>query len=84
MAKFRCSACGSPNTDVMDSRPTAAFRIRRRRLCKCGNRFTTVEIPIEEFALLASFDGAVMAKLHRDARRVTATIDEIIRQRTMT
>lgn len=39
-----CPACGSPNTGVLDSRPTEDNRIRRRRQCaECGERYTTYE-----------------------------------------
>ena len=40
---MRCPYCGSPDTQVKDSRPTEDA-IRRRRVCPdCGGRFTTFE-----------------------------------------
>lgn len=42
---MRCPYCGSPDTQVKDSRPTEDdTAIRRRRVCgDCGGRFTTFE-----------------------------------------
>lgn len=80
MSEFRCKNCGSPKTSVIDSRRSAAFRIRRRRKCSnCNHRFTTFEISAEEFALF-DIDGAMIAKLQRDAMRVTKTIEELTKQ----
>lgn len=49
--------CRIDNTRIVDSRPEvdsvpdeAAGYVRRRRVCyECGERFTTVEIAIDEF-----------------------------------
>ena len=39
-----CSICKKGETSVVDSRPTEdGTAIRRRRLCVCGERFTTFE-----------------------------------------
>ena len=39
-----CSICKRGETSVVDSRPTEdGTAIRRRRLCSCGERFTTFE-----------------------------------------
>ena len=39
-----CPFCREKDTSVVDSRPTEdGAAIRRRRLCLCGNRFTTFE-----------------------------------------
>ena len=39
-----CSSCKKGETSVVDSRPTEdGTTIRRRRLCICGERFTTFE-----------------------------------------
>ena len=39
-----CSSCKKGETSVVDSRPTEdGTAIRRRRLCVCGERFTTFE-----------------------------------------
>ena len=39
-----CSICKKGETSVVDSRPTEdGTAIRRRRLCACGERFTTFE-----------------------------------------
>jgi len=42
---MRCPYCGSPDTQVKDSRPSEDHTaIRRRRVCEaCGGRFTTFE-----------------------------------------
>jgi transcriptional repressor NrdR len=42
---MRCPFCGSPDSQVKDSRPTEdGSSIRRRRVCSdCGGRFTTFE-----------------------------------------
>ena len=39
-----CPVCKKGETSVVDSRPTEdGTSIRRRRLCECGERFTTFE-----------------------------------------
>ena len=39
-----CHFCKKDDTSVVDSRPTEdGSTIRRRRLCNCGERFTTFE-----------------------------------------
>ena len=39
-----CPICKKGDTSVVDSRPTEdGTAIRRRRLCSCGERFTTFE-----------------------------------------
>jgi transcriptional regulator NrdR family protein len=42
-----CPACGSANVGVKDTRPFPGG-IRRRRLCECGTRFSTMEMPVED------------------------------------
>jgi transcriptional repressor NrdR len=42
---MNCPACSSPESKVIDSRPTETGSIRRRREClSCQRRFTTYEI----------------------------------------
>ena len=61
---MECPFCGAPDTKVIDSRPSAALEIRRRRSCVvCERRFTTVEtraltLPkvIKSNGFLESFD----------------------------
>ena len=43
MTGILCPACGRDDVGVTDSRP-AAYGIRRRRACPCGERFNTVEV----------------------------------------
>lgn len=43
-----CPKCSSDETKVVDSRGTSEHSNRRRRLCKCGWRFTTYEIIVGE------------------------------------
>ena len=41
---MKCPFCNNTETQVKDSRPTEdGTSIRRRRLCVCGERFTTFE-----------------------------------------
>lgn len=42
---IECPVCGSFDHSVKDSRGGIGYW-RRRRLCKCGERFTTVEIHV--------------------------------------
>lgn len=76
MSGFRCPACSGVRTRVIESRRSGAFRIRRRRECKCGYRFTTTEILAEEYELI-NIDGGTVANLHRQARKMADTIDAI-------
>ncbi len=49
-----CSFCKKGETSVVDSRPTEdGTAIRRRRLCVCGQRFTTFErVQFRELAVV--------------------------------
>jgi transcriptional regulator NrdR family protein len=38
-----CPFCGSDDTNVTETRSAGKGRTRRRRICVCGKRFTTVE-----------------------------------------
>ena len=56
---MKCPFCESPDTKVIDSRPTEeGHAIRRRRGCdKCGNRFTTYEKVEETILMVAKKDS---------------------------
>lgn len=57
---MRCPTCGA-DSGVIDSRKINGNRTeRRRRKCKaCGQRFTTIEVPVEEmpYKLLKELTG---------------------------
>ncbi|HRJ13212.1 MAG TPA: transcriptional regulator NrdR, partial [Alphaproteobacteria bacterium] len=56
---MKCPFCGSPDTQVKDSRPSEdGASIRRRRQCDaCGARFTTFErVQLRELIVIKS-DG---------------------------
>ena len=65
-----CPFCREKDTSVVDSRPTEdGTAIRRRRLCVCGERFTTFErIQIRELMVVkkngrkSSFDRDKLSK----------------------
>jgi transcriptional repressor NrdR len=53
----RCALCGSPSTQVVDTRP-AADGVRPRRECEaCGGRFTTYEHAEEPRVTVIKRDG---------------------------
>ena len=55
---MRCPYCAHSETDVVDSRDTDDFRIRRRRECaKCKRRFTTYEEVDKEDIFVIKKDG---------------------------
>ncbi len=56
---MRCPFCDSPDTKVIDSRPTEeGHAIRRRRGCdKCNRRFTTYEKVEETIIMVVKKDG---------------------------
>lgn len=56
-----CPKCAGPGLEVTDSRPGVGY-IRRRRLCTCGHRVTTVEVIVE--------GGNAMAAMAADFQRV--------------
>ena len=65
-----CSICKKGETSVVDSRPTEdGTAIRRRRLCACGERFTTFErvqyrelVVVKKNGRKSSFDRDKLAK----------------------
>ena len=49
---MNCPYCGTPDTRVVNSRPSAGDSVRRRRECqKCARRFSTLEF-IEKVELM--------------------------------
>jgi transcriptional regulator NrdR family protein len=70
----RC-ACGA-GSKVMDMRPTPAGIPRRRRECLlCGNRWTTVEVAVDDWAAV---DGDYLNKVARDFEVATRKIQSLI------
>ena len=65
-----CPICKKGDTSVVDSRPTEdGTTIRRRRLCTCGQRFTTFErVQFRELTVIkkngrrSAFDREKLAK----------------------
>ena len=53
-----CPICKKGETSVVDSRPTEdGTTIRRRRLCICGQRFTTFErVQFRELTVVKKMD----------------------------
>lgn len=50
---MRCAKCQSENVKIIDSRKSGNNSIKRRRYCMaCGERFSTIEIPIGEYSAL--------------------------------
>jgi transcriptional repressor NrdR len=55
---MRCPYCSHTETDVVDSRDTEDFKVRRRRECaKCKRRFTTYEEVDKEDIFVIKKDG---------------------------
>lgn len=56
---MKCPFCDSPDTKVIDSRPTdEGYAIRRRRGCdRCNKRFTTYEKVEEMILMVVKKDG---------------------------
>jgi len=55
---MRCPYCSHSESDVVDSRDTDDYRIRRRRECaKCKRRFTTYEEVDKEDIFVIKKDG---------------------------
>ena len=92
---MRCPYCGSPDTQVKDSRPTDDA-IRRRRVCPdCGGRFTTFErvqlreltvvkrsgrrVPFDRDKLQRSVEVA-LRKRPVDPERIERMVSCIVRQ----
>ena len=57
---MNCPFCNTPDTKVIDSRPTEEGQaIRRRRECEsCGKRFTTYEKVEEVLFMVIKRDGS--------------------------
>jgi transcriptional repressor NrdR len=65
---MKCPACGSPESKVIDSRPTdEGEKIRRRRECmSCAKRFTTYEIIESVPIVVVKKDGKSREVFDRD------------------
>jgi transcriptional regulator NrdR family protein len=57
-ATGECSKCRSPSS-VINSRPVAAYIMRRRECPRCGNRWSTIEIREAYFVELRTLAAAV-------------------------
>ena len=51
---MKCPKCGSAEYKVIDSRITEETVRRRRECLKCGNRWSTAEISIDEYRRLSA------------------------------
>src|SRR5919109_2312076 len=80
---MRCRWCGSPDTRVVDSRPSEEGNaIRRRRECDvCGRRFTTFERAEPISLTVIKRDGA---KESYDRGKVVSGIRKAIKNRPVT
>jgi transcriptional regulator NrdR family protein len=63
---MRCPDCGSYNLGCIDTRESKTYpgrRTRRHKCQDCGHRFSTIEIPVEEYQ-----DLTTIAEKWRKAR----------------
>ncbi len=44
-----CTNCQSQSSKVLESRQQYRYQRRRRECVNCGNRFTTIEVPYDDF-----------------------------------
>lgn len=58
---MNCPKCGSDDTAVRDTRMTGIVRYRRRKCNRCGNKFSTMEIPMQEYIRLKEIENAAEA-----------------------
>jgi|HubBroStandDraft_1064217.scaffolds.fasta_scaffold09768_3 transcriptional regulator NrdR family protein len=70
----RCPRCKATGNTVVDSRPFASGRRRRRRCFECGYRWTTQEIEGDLVKLLRRLEAALRAGLEHMDRA-----DELVR-----
>jgi hypothetical protein len=79
MSQYQCAQCGS-TTNVIDTRPTHR-RLRRRRKCPHGHRFSTIEVPIEVAGDLRGLIAFWAKETEQDADFIlllNGRIDEIV------
>lgn len=87
-----CSICKHADSKVLETRPTPAGAIRRRRECRaCGHRFTTMERIEVRLPLVVKKDGT-RVPFDRDKLRAgvalacrkrpvsAAAVDDVVRQ----
>jgi transcriptional regulator NrdR family protein len=68
MKALACPNCGEQALDVIDTNQAQNVLVRRRRACrKCGHRFSTVEIPAEEYDQLVKVRDQAGAARYRQA-----------------
>lgn len=74
---MRCPFCGSPDSQVKDSRPSEdGAAIRRRRLCpECGGRFTTFErVQLRELIIVKRSGRRTPFEREKLARSITMAL----------
>jgi transcriptional repressor NrdR len=83
---MRCPYCGSPDTQVKDSRPTEDdAAIRRRRVCtECGRRFTTFErVQLRELTVIKRSGRRVPFDRDKLERSVEVALRKRIEEREL-
>lgn len=73
---IQCSACGSQQSSVVDSRPRDDACTRRRRKCDdCGHRWSTVEVSLEDYQ--ASLDSESLEAMRTAYRALKAAFHRL-------
>jgi transcriptional repressor NrdR len=73
---MQCLKCKSHESYVIDSRPREATVYRRRRCEECGYRWSTTEVPQDQYEKFGQ-----VAKALRSLDRIRDHIDKIIEPR---
>jgi transcriptional repressor NrdR len=69
-----CPKCGSDDGKVVDTRARPDGKTRRRYLCKhCGNRFSTVEVHVDELKQVMEY-----VKQDRLIRDTIASLSDMV------
>jgi len=64
-----CPECGGYNIRVVDSRPQTGNTIRRRRSCRCGHRWSTIEIEVDRVTKAEVPESIVLLPKGKPKRR---------------
>ncbi len=73
---MNCQSCGA-DTVVTDARPVDNHMRRRRKCTKCGQRYSTLEIPLEEARAVLGARNAVRFGLMQASAELNATLERV-------
>ena len=74
-----CPKCGDDTAGVINSRQSlrGPYRVRRKRCCACGHRWSTAEVPLELVQSFLNMREAI-SRAAKSTHVASATMDAVL------